>query len=66
MNKPNFNTMSQKELRDYFLTHRDETDAFYAYVDRLHAEGNWIEMPPLQSLEDINNYPDFVRRFQDD
>ncbi len=31
MNKPNFATMSQKELHDYFLTHRDDREAFYAY-----------------------------------
>ena len=63
MNKPNFEIMSQQELRDYFLAHRDDQAAFYAYIDKLHAEGNWIEMPPLKSLEDLENYPDFVERF---
>ena len=63
MIKPNFETMSQKELHDYFLAHRDDQAAFYAYIDKLHAEGNWIEMPPLKSLEDVENYPDFVERF---
>ena len=38
MSKPNFATMSQKELHDYFLTHRDDQEAFYAYVDKLHRE----------------------------
>lgn len=52
MSKPNFQAMNQKELHDYVLTHRDDQEAFYAYVDKLHTEGNWIEMPPLQSLED--------------
>ena len=33
MSKPNFQGMSQKELRDYFLTHRDDREAFYAYID---------------------------------
>jgi hypothetical protein len=63
MSKPNFETMSQKELHDYFLTHRDDREAFYAYVDKLHREGNWVEMPPLKSLDDLNQYPDFMARF---
>ena len=54
MNKPNFATMSQKELHDYFMTHRDDQEAFYAYIDKLHREGNWVEMPPLKSLDDLN------------
>jgi hypothetical protein len=65
MIEPNFKTMSQKELHDYFLAHRDDKSAFYAYVDKLHAEGNWIEMPPLKSLQDLENYPDFVGRVHD-
>ena len=71
MNKPNFETMSQQELQNYFMTHRfmtyrDDQEAFYAYIDKLHAEGNWIEMPPLKSLEELNQYSDFVERFQED
>lgn len=63
MNKPNFATMSQKELHNYLMTHRDDQEAFYAYVDQLHCEGNWVEMPPLKSLDDLNQYSDFVARF---
>ncbi|NES20043.1 MAG: hypothetical protein F6K41_14205 [Symploca sp. SIO3E6] len=66
MSQPNFQAMSQKELHDYVLSHRENQAAFYAYVDKLHAEGNWIEMPPLKSLEDLENYPEFVGRFRDD
>ena len=64
MSKPNFQAMSQKELHAYFLAHRDDQEAFYAYVDKLHAEANWIEMPPLQSLEDLENYPEFLERLR--
>lgn len=60
MNKPNFKAMSQKELQSHVLTHRDDQEAFYAYVDKLHAEATWVEMPPLQSVEDLENYPDFL------
>ncbi len=64
MNKPNFQTMSQKELHSYFVSHRDDRDAFHAYVDRLHQEGKWIEMPAVESVEDLEKYPDFTSRFQ--
>lgn len=60
ISKPNFQAMSQKELHDYVLAHRDDQQAFYAYVDKLHAEGNWIEMPPLLSKQDLENYPEFI------
>ncbi|MGL5880833.1 MAG: DUF6887 family protein [Xenococcaceae cyanobacterium] len=43
----------------------DDQETFYAYVDKLYMEGNWIEMPPLNSLEDIENYSEFTKRFRD-
>ncbi|MEG3898772.1 MULTISPECIES: DUF6887 family protein [unclassified Microcoleus] len=36
MNRPNFQTMSRKELRAYVLAHREDNEAFYTFVDRLH------------------------------
>jgi hypothetical protein len=64
MNEPNFRTMSRQDLHAYVLTHRDDQDAFYAYVDKLHAEANWIEMPPLESAEDLENYPEFIEHLR--
>jgi hypothetical protein len=64
MSKPKFQAMSQKELQDYVLAHRDDQEAFYAYVDKLHAEASWIEMPPLESLQDLDKYPEFIERFR--
>lgn len=46
MKKLDFQAMSAKELRAYVLSHRDDKEAFYTYVDKLQAEGNWVEMPP--------------------
>ena len=66
MSKPNFQAMNQKDLQNYVLAHRDDQEAFYAYVDKLHAEAHWIEMPPLQSLQDLENYPEFTSRFPKD
>jgi len=64
MSKPNFKAMSQKDLQAYVLAHRDDQEAFYAYIDKLHAEATWIEMPPLESAEDLDNYPEFVERIR--
>jgi hypothetical protein len=66
MSQPNFQAMSQKELQKYMLDHRDSQEAFYAYIDRLHQEGNWVEMPPVDSVEDLEQYPEFTDRFRKD
>jgi len=55
--------MSRKELHAYVLAHRHDREAFYAYVNKLHAEANWIEMPPLNSLDDMINSPEFLKSF---
>lgn len=60
MSRPNFQAMSHRELQAYVLAHRDDPEAFYAYVDKLHTEATWVEMPPLQSPEDLDNYPEFL------
>lgn len=64
MNKPNFKTMSQKELQSYILAHRDDQEAFYAFVDKLHSEANWVEMPPLTLPEDLEHYPEFLKHIR--
>ncbi len=64
MSKPDFQTMSRKDLHAYFLAHRDDQEAFYAYVDKLHKEATWFEMPPLQSVEELENYPEFLERLR--
>jgi hypothetical protein len=60
MSKPDFKTMNRKELHAYVLAHREDEEAFHVYVDKLHAEATWIEMPALQSPEDLQNYPEFI------
>ncbi len=63
MSRPNFQGMSTKELRAYVLSHRDDQEAFYIYVDKLNAEANWVEMPPSKSVDDLMNFPEFLQRF---
>jgi hypothetical protein len=64
MSKPDFQTMTRKDLHDYVLSHREDEEAFYAYVDKLHVEATWVEMPALQSVEDMENYPGFIDRLR--
>ena len=35
--KPDFNQMSKNELRQYLISHQDDQEAFYNYVDRLKS-----------------------------
>lgn len=37
MTKVNYTTMSDQELKRYILTHRDDQEAFYTYMDRRHS-----------------------------
>lgn len=60
--KPDFAAMSRKELRAYLLTHREDEEAFFAYVDRSEVEANWVELPPVESIEDLQNFPEFLKK----
>jgi len=63
--KPNFQEMSRKELRTYVLAHRDDDEAFYALADKISAENaNKVPLPPLKSLDDIENYPEFLDKLR--
>jgi hypothetical protein len=38
--------MSLDEIKRYFLQHRDDTEAFYAYMDKLNVSGRAIIIDP--------------------
>lgn len=42
MTSINYDTLNLDELRKYILTHREDTIAFYAYIDRSKSEGKMI------------------------
>jgi hypothetical protein len=46
MSQVNYATMSDQELKQYFLAHRDDQSAFHAYMDRRHARPNQIVIQP--------------------
>jgi hypothetical protein len=60
--KPDFSAMTRKELRAYLLAHRTDEEAFFAYVDRSETEANWIELPPVESAEDLQQFPEFLEK----
>jgi hypothetical protein len=64
MSKPDFQSMSPQELHRYVLSHREDQEAFYAYVDMLHEKGRWIEMPAVDSVQDLEKFPEFTARFR--
>ena len=66
MIKPNFKTMNLKELRKYILSNREDHEAFYTFVDRVDTEKKWINNPPLDSIEDMDNYPYFLDKIKKD
>ncbi|MDZ8030217.1 MULTISPECIES: DUF6887 family protein [unclassified Nostoc] len=49
MTQPNFANMTDAELRAYVLQNPENTEAFHAYVDRLHAAN---PNPRLMSIEE--------------
>lgn len=49
MTQPNFESMSDNELKSYVLQNRDDIHAFYAYVDRMHAAN---PNPVLMTVEE--------------
>jgi hypothetical protein len=38
--------MTLDEVKRYFLQHRDDTEAFHAYMDKLNASGRAIFIDP--------------------
>ena len=60
MTKPDFETMNLKDLRKYILSHREDNEAFYTFVDRVDTEKKWINNPPLDSIKDMDNTNQYV------
>lgn len=63
MTHPNFEQMSREELRAYFLEHRDDRDAFYAYMDRLATEPV-LASGTLADLEDPERFATLIERVE--
>jgi hypothetical protein len=44
MKKIDYTTMSDQELKQYLIAHKDDQDAFYAYMDRRHSRTNKVSI----------------------
>lgn len=54
--------MNRDELRDYVLKHREDTEAFYAYVELSKSEG---KMNPINPDDDLEEKVSEVVRYSD-
>lgn len=41
-----FEAMTLDQVKAYFLEHRDDNEAFHAYMDKLHESGRSIVIEP--------------------
>jgi hypothetical protein len=46
MSQIDYVSMSLDQVKRYFLQHRDDTEAFYTYMDKLNASGRAIVIDP--------------------
>jgi hypothetical protein len=53
MSKIDYQIMSDREFKQYFLAHRDDKEAFEAYLDRRHRKPQKI----LIEAGEIDNLP---------
>jgi hypothetical protein len=56
MSQINYDAMSDSELREYFLAHRQDQAAFHAHLDRLNCQPPTIVANPAE--------PDFDGKLQ--
>ncbi len=61
MTQPNFEQMSRKELRAYMLEHRDDEQAFHAYMDRLATEPV-LARGTIEDLQDPSRFGEILER----
>lgn len=66
MTQPNFQTMTRKELLAFVLEHRDDQTAFYALMDKLKTEPVLATLPPLTSIEQLEqeDFPKLLEEIQ--
>lgn len=57
MTKPNYKAMTQPELKQYILTHRDDKDAVHEAVLRIQQHGT-----TLNSADELKQFIEEKRR----
>ena len=64
MSQINFDAMTLDEVKRYFLDHRNEQQAFYAYMDKLHASGRAIQIDPTDPESEAKAIAQIKARLQ--
>ena len=61
--KPDFNNMNKDELRQYVITHQDDKEAFYIYVDQLKSNISTQVYPNSLAPQEIDQaVTDYLKR----
>ncbi len=53
MSHIDYASMTLDEAKRYFLEHRNDQEAFYAYMDKLHASGRAIVIDPTDPDSEV-------------
>lgn len=53
MSQINYVSMTLDEAKRYFLEHRDDQEAFHAYMNKLHASGRAIIIDPTDPESEV-------------
>ncbi len=56
--KPDFQAMSQSELRSYVIAHPEDVEAFETLADRAYANPN----PQWYQPQDISRFPELLEQ----
>lgn len=64
MSQNNYDQMSLAEVKRYFLEHRDDEKAFYAYVDKLRASGQMITIDPSNPESEKQAWVEIEKRLK--
>lgn len=64
MTRPNFHTMTRKELLTYMLENREDNEAFYTFMDKVNSDSQAEFFPAPQSIEDLSNFPQLLKQLR--
>lgn len=64
MSKIDFNAMTLDEAKHYFLEHRDDQEAFYAYINKLRVSGRAIVIDPTDPASEARAITHFQERLK--
>lgn len=64
MTQPNFAQMSREEFRAYRFEHRDDEQAFHAYMDKLATEPV-LARGTIEDLQNLDRFAEILERVKE-